>query len=107
MTDYSGLWCTADGYIRHELRPDGRYVEARGAREAAYTGRYEVTGGHIEYSDDSGFTADGDVVDGVLHHAGMIMHRRPVDRTSTTLSSSRSAGGCSATAHPPAAHQRS
>jgi hypothetical protein len=84
MTDYTGLWCTADDSVRHELRPDGRYVEARGTREAAYTGRYELTGDHIDYWDDSGFTAVGDFVDGVLHHAGMIMHRRPVPGSSSS-----------------------
>jgi hypothetical protein len=49
MTAHLGLWCTADGRVRQELRADGRYVEARG---------------------------DGVVVDGVLHHAGMVMRRR-------------------------------
>lgn len=72
---YVGMWITADGRIRHELLPNGRYVEARGSREKAYQGRYEVTGDHIEYRDDTGFTADGDFVDGVLHHAGMILYR--------------------------------
>ena len=75
-TAHLGLWCTADDHIRQEIRADGRYVEARGMREAAYTGRYEVDGDHIFYWDDSGFTADGTFVDGVLHHAGMVMHRR-------------------------------
>ncbi|WP_149204390.1 Atu4866 domain-containing protein [Actinotalea subterranea] len=74
--DRLGLWCTADGHVRQELRADGRYVEARGAREAAYTGRYEIDGDRIEYWDDSGFTADGVFVAGVLHHAGMVMRRR-------------------------------
>ncbi|TKT82591.1 Atu4866 domain-containing protein [Aquamicrobium sp. LC103] len=73
---YVGLWVTEDGYIRHELLPNGRYVEARGTRERAYEGRYEVTGTHIEYWDDTGFTADGDFIDDVLHHAGMILYRR-------------------------------
>ena len=73
---FAGVWVTADVYIRHELLPNGRYVEARGNRERAYTGRYEVTGKHIEYWDDTGFTADGDFVDGVLHHAGMILKRQ-------------------------------
>lgn len=72
---YVGMWITADGHIRHELLPNGRYVEARGTREKAYQGRYEVTGDHIEYWDDTGFTADGDFIDGVLHHAGMILYR--------------------------------
>jgi hypothetical protein len=35
MTAHVGLWCTADGRVRQELRADGRYVEARGDREAA------------------------------------------------------------------------
>jgi hypothetical protein len=73
---YVGLWVTSDGHIRHELLPNGRYVEARGARERAYQGRYEITGDHIDYWDDTGFTADGEFIDGVLHHAGMILHRR-------------------------------
>lgn len=75
---YVGLWVTADGRIRHELRADGRYVEARGDREAAYVGRYEVSGDHVDYVDDTGFTADGDFRDDVLHHAGMLLRRRRV-----------------------------
>ena len=39
--------------------------EARGRRESAYRGRYTVTGTHIDYVDDTGFTADGTFVDGV------------------------------------------
>ncbi len=72
---YVGLWVTADGYVRHELLANNRYVEARGTRERAYEGRYEVTGDHIKYWDDTGFTADGDFIDGVLHHAGMVLRR--------------------------------
>jgi hypothetical protein len=44
--DVVGMWVTADGYIRQELRADGRYDEARGDRRSAYTGRYTVTGNH-------------------------------------------------------------
>lgn len=72
---YVGMWVTADGHIRHELLPDGRYDEARGNRRSAYRGRYTVTGTHIDYVDDTGFTADGDFIDGVLHHAGMLLYR--------------------------------
>lgn len=72
---YVGLWVTEDSYIRHELLPNGRYVEARGTRERAYEGRYQVTGTHIDYWDDTGFTADGNFIDGVLHHGGMIFYR--------------------------------
>ncbi|WP_408894574.1 Atu4866 domain-containing protein [Paenibacillus taichungensis] len=72
---YVGMWVTKDRYIRHELLPDGRYDEARGKRQSAYQGRYVVDGDHIEYVDDTGFTADGDFKDGVLYHAGMVFYR--------------------------------
>ncbi len=72
---YVGMWHTSDTYVRHQLLPNGRYVEARGTRESAYTGSYVVTGDHIDYVDDTGFTADGDFIDGILHHGGMILHR--------------------------------
>lgn len=74
---YVGMWVTADGYVRHNLLPGNRYDEARGTRESAYRGRYEVTGTRIEYWDDTGFTADGIFVDeNTLHHGGMILYRR-------------------------------
>ncbi|WP_083747382.1 Atu4866 domain-containing protein [Teichococcus deserti] len=74
---YVGLWVTDDNRVRHRLLPGGRYDEARGSRESAYRGRYEVTGTHIEYWDDTGFTADGDFVDAdTLHHGGMVLRRR-------------------------------
>lgn len=72
---YLGLWVTDDGHVRHQLLPGGRYDEARGTRESAYRGRYAVAGTHIEYVDDTGFTADGDFIDGVLHHGGMVLRR--------------------------------
>ena len=72
---YAGMWVTANRNIRHELLPNGRYVEARGSREKAYEGRYWIIGDHIEYVDDTGFTANGDFRDGVLYHAGMVMTR--------------------------------
>jgi len=74
---YVGMWVTDDGHIRHELLPNGRYDEARGGRKSAYQGRYEIKGNHIDYWDDTGFTADGTFVDAnTLHHAGMIFRRR-------------------------------
>ena len=72
---YVGTWVTADGFVRHELLPNGRYDEARGERESAYRGRYTLTGEHIDYIDDTGFTADGDFIEGVLHHGGMVLRR--------------------------------
>ncbi len=66
-----GIWITADGYIRRELLPNGRYDEARGNRKSAYRGRYEVHGNRIRYWDNTGFIADGEFIDGVLHQAGL------------------------------------
>jgi hypothetical protein len=66
---YVGMWVTADGYIRHELLPNGRYDEARGKQESAYRGRYVLTGDHIDYVDDTGFR----VATGEL---GYQIHRR-------------------------------
>jgi Agrobacterium tumefaciens protein Atu4866 len=72
---YVGMWVTQDGYIRHELRPDGRYDEARGNRKSAYQGNYTLRGDHINYLDDTGFIADGKFTGGVLCHAGMVLYR--------------------------------
>ncbi|NJP70738.1 Atu4866 domain-containing protein [Streptomyces sp. C1-2] len=72
---FVGMWVTADGHIRQELLPGGRYDEARGQRRSAYTGRYTVTGDHIDYVDDTGFTATGDVRDGVLFHEHLVLYR--------------------------------
>jgi Agrobacterium tumefaciens protein Atu4866 len=73
--EYFGMWVTADGYIRHELLPNNRYDEARGNRRSAYRGSYKVTGNHIDYKDDTGFTADGEFKEGILYHAGMILYK--------------------------------
>lgn len=73
--DYIGMWVTKDGYVRHELLPNNRYDEARGNRTSAYRGSYWVTGNHIDYRDDTGFTADGDFKDSILYHGGMIFYK--------------------------------
>ena len=75
LTSVAGMWVTADGYIRQELLPNGRYDEARGKKKSAYQGRCEVEGDHIRYWDDTGFEADGEFIDGVLHHVGMKFYR--------------------------------
>jgi len=73
--EYIGMWVTEDGYVRHELLPDNRYDEARGSRESAYQGSYIVSGNHIDYKDDTGFTADGEFKEGILYHGGMILYK--------------------------------
>ena len=92
QTSYVGLWVTQDGRVRHELLPNGRYDEARGTRESAYQGRYTLTGDHIDYVDDTGFTADGDFRDGVLYHGGMVLYRTPRQPAAPALAPTNSAG---------------
>ena len=70
-----GMWVSADGQIRHELLPDGRYDEQRGTRRSAYRGRYWVKGDRIAYLDDTGFAADGHFRDGRFFHGGHVFLR--------------------------------
>ncbi|WP_199271853.1 Atu4866 domain-containing protein [Pseudoduganella flava] len=48
-------------------------------QEARKIGRCWNEGDHMEYGDDRagrrGFTADGDLRDGVLYHAGLVLYR--------------------------------
>ena len=69
------MWVTKDGNIRHELLPNKRYDEARGTRKSAYQGDYNITDNHIDYKDDTGFTADGDFKNGILYHACMMLYK--------------------------------
>ncbi|MEY8760180.1 Atu4866 domain-containing protein [Chryseobacterium tongliaoense] len=73
--EYIGMWMTKDGHIRHELLPDNQYDEARGSRKSAYQGSYTVSGNHIDYKDDTGFTADGEFKNDILYHGGMILYK--------------------------------
>jgi hypothetical protein len=72
-----GTWSDPASGLDQHLLADGRYTETRGGRADAYTGRYWVRGARITYLDDSGFWAFGELLDGVLHHAGFVMTRRP------------------------------
>lgn len=54
---------------------NGRYDEARGKKKIAYQGRYWMQGNHIDYADNTGFTADGEFRDDVQYHAGMVLYR--------------------------------
>ena len=49
----------------------------RGTRAAAgaYVGSCRVDGTHIDYEDDSGFSADGEFDGDVLHHGGYVFYR--------------------------------
>ncbi len=72
---YAGMWIDETGFLHQELLPDGRYDETRGGRPHAYQGRYWIDGDRVDYLDDLGFWAYGEIRDGVLHHAGYILRR--------------------------------
>jgi hypothetical protein len=65
---------TPRSWRRHRTPEDGRYDEARGERRSAYTGRYPVTGKHLDYVDDTGFAATADIRDGVLYHEHLVLY---------------------------------
>lgn len=71
-----GTWEDPGRGLQQHLGADGRYAETRNGRANAYTGRFWVRDGRITYLDDSGFWAFGELLDGTLHHAGFVMHRR-------------------------------
>jgi hypothetical protein len=55
--------------------PNGRYDEALASKKSGYQGRYWLESDHIEYVDDTGFTAVGDFHEGVLYHGAMVLYR--------------------------------
>ncbi|MGP3934085.1 Atu4866 domain-containing protein [Nonomuraea sp. KM88] len=73
---WHGVWVDESHELEQHLLLDGRYTETRHGRTDAYTGRYWVRDDRVTYLDDTGFWAFGELVDGVLHHAGFVMRKR-------------------------------
>jgi len=73
---YAGRGVSSAGDGLKSVVPNGRYPEAGGGRESHYEGRHEDPGNHISSWDEPVFTADGDFIDDVLHHGGMILYRQ-------------------------------
>lgn len=44
-----------------------------------------MTGDHIDYVDDTGFTADGEFRNGILYHAGMVLCREAPRKSPDTV----------------------
>jgi hypothetical protein len=78
LQGWHGVWVDESRALEQHLLPDGRYTETRNGRADAYTGRYWVHDDRITYLDDTGFWAFGELLDGVLHHAGFVMRKRPM-----------------------------
>lgn len=72
---WTGAWTDTNRGMTQYLTPYGRYSETRGGRADAYTGCYWVHEDRITYVDDQGFWAFGQQVNGILHHAGYVLHR--------------------------------
>ncbi|MCG5486947.1 MAG: Atu4866 domain-containing protein [Sinorhizobium meliloti] len=70
---YVGTWVAADGHVRYELLPGGRYNEAAESAKAPIEGAMKSRQLRRLW-DDTGFTADGEFIDGVLYHGGMILY---------------------------------
>ena len=75
--NYAGTWVTADGYLRQELTPEGRYDESHGPRQSLYSGKFEIKGNYIRYSDDTGFIASGHFSgEDILYYGGHVFYRQ-------------------------------
>lgn len=70
-----GAWTDPRRNMTQYLTPDGRYSETRSGRRNAYTGRFWLNEDRITYLDDTGFWAFGQYHDGILHHAGFVLHK--------------------------------
>ncbi|MFI9487867.1 Atu4866 domain-containing protein [Promicromonospora sp. NPDC052451] len=70
-----GAWTDPRRDMTQYLTADGRYSERRGTTRDAYTGSFWLDGDRITYLDDTGFWAFGQYHEGVLHHAGFVLHR--------------------------------
>lgn len=60
-TRLDGVWASADGSLRLELKGDGTFSEDYNGQEAAYTGAYTLADGVLSLRADSGAAADGTV----------------------------------------------
>lgn len=73
-SSYVGVWKSAGGFVRQELRPDGTYLKKKGSRPAVI-GRYAIEDRRIAYENDDGRTFAGEFTEGRLHQAGMIFYK--------------------------------
>jgi len=74
--DRCGVWATADGRFRVELRADGRFVEHRSDRAQSHGGTYRWDGCRIQFHDPvTGYRAIGEYRDGMLYAEGCEFRR--------------------------------
>ena len=69
-TGYVGVWVSADGAVRLDLRADGTYGSTVEGRRKAASGTYRVTDGVLHLHDDAGLRTTVARLDGALVMAG-------------------------------------
>ncbi|KAB7768614.1 Atu4866 domain-containing protein [Xanthomonas maliensis] len=76
MHPYLGVWVSADGGLRQQLRADGRYITIAAGSGRRQHGRYRITRTQIQYRDESGCQHVGRFVGNDELHIGMLILRR-------------------------------
>lgn len=65
-----GVWLSADGTVRLDIKTDGTYAGKVAGRKRRARGTYDLSGRTLTLSDDSGLRTPVEVGDGVLEMAG-------------------------------------
>ncbi|WP_120009887.1 Atu4866 domain-containing protein [Teichococcus vastitatis] len=79
---FSRFWRPGDAAARESRADHQLHVEARGRPARVCLRQDEVAGTHIEYGDETGFTAGGNFVDvNAPHHGGLVLRRRAASCT--------------------------
>ncbi|WP_250002330.1 Atu4866 domain-containing protein [Actinoplanes sp. M2I2] len=65
-----GVWLSADGTVRLDIKTDGTYAGKVAGRKRRASGTYDLAGRTLMLSDDSGLHTPVAVGDGVLEMAG-------------------------------------
>jgi hypothetical protein len=65
-----GVWRTADGAVLLNIRTDGTYAGKVAGRRRPAHGTYDLEGGRMTLSDDSGLRTPVTLTDGALEMAG-------------------------------------
>lgn len=73
---YLGIWTTADGRIRVDLKSDGRFEEVRSDDKRTFHGTYRIEGARIHFHDPAtGYQTTGEFCDGVMRADGCEFRR--------------------------------
>jgi hypothetical protein len=75
-SDVVGLWLSADGRMRVDLKADGTFDEARAGSARTFHGLWRNDGSRVHFRDPTtGYEATGELRDGVLHADGVELRK--------------------------------